>query len=95
MEKILQITSFEKDELITRFDGLETAIKQIAEHLNGRADHPEYLTRKEAAAMLQISLVTLSEWVNKGVLRAYKIGRRVYLKTDEISAAMVQKGGVK
>jgi excisionase family DNA binding protein len=42
------------------------------------------LTRKDVAERLQISLVTLSKWVKEGKIKAYKIGRIVRFKADEI-----------
>lgn len=35
-----------------------------------------YLTRRETAERLRISLVTLSQWTDDGKIKAYKIGRR-------------------
>jgi excisionase family DNA binding protein len=42
------------------------------------------LSRQETASYLKISLVTLHEWTNQGILKSYKIGGRVYYKQDEI-----------
>lgn len=43
-----------------------------------RPAHPKtdtkYLTRRETARRLRISLVTLTDWVNHGKIRAHKIG---------------------
>ena len=55
---------------------------------------PSLLTRREVVNMLKISLVTLHDWTNKGVLKAYKVGNRVYYKADEVRASLVQKWGL-
>lgn len=44
----------------------------------------EWLTRKSTAHLLKISLVTIHEWVNKGVLKPYKIANRTYFNRREI-----------
>ena len=49
-----------------------------------------YLTRKETAARLRVSLVTLTEWVNKSRLKAYKIGGRVLFRESEVEEALAQ-----
>jgi len=50
----------------------------------------ELLTRKETAALLSISLVTLSKWTNQGRLTAYRIGTRVRYKADEVKSALIE-----
>lgn len=48
----------------------------------------EYLTRHETARRLRISLVTLTDWVNRGKIRAHKIGGRVLFRDSDIEAAL-------
>ena len=43
-----------------------------------------YLTRKELAEYLKISLPTLHKLVNNGTIKAYKIGGSVRFKKTEI-----------
>jgi excisionase family DNA binding protein len=46
-------------------------------------DPDQYLTRKEAARYLRLSLVTLHEYTGRGIVTAYRVGARVlYLKSD-------------
>lgn len=43
----------------------------------------KYLTRKETAAKLRISLPTLADWTRTGILKSKRIGSRIlYLSTD-------------
>lgn len=44
----------------------------------------EFLTRAETMALLKISNFCLHNWINKGILKVYKIGNRTYLKRSEI-----------
>ena len=46
------------------------------------------LTRRETARRLRISLVTLNDWVNRGRIRAHKIGGRVLFRDSDVEAAL-------
>ena len=49
----------------------------------------EYLSRKQAAEMLDINLSTLWSWTNKGLINAYTIGaNRIYYKRSDIEAKL-------
>jgi excisionase family DNA binding protein len=50
----------------------------------------KYLTRKETATRLKVSLVTLTEWVNRSRLKAYKIGGRVLFCETDVKEALAQ-----
>ena len=50
----------------------------------------ELLTRKETAALLNISLVTLHKWTNQGRLTAYRIETSVRYKADEVNNALIE-----
>jgi excisionase family DNA binding protein len=49
----------------------------------------EYLTRKEVAAILKVSLVTLTDWNKKGVLKPYRLGNLIRYKSEEIDQALI------
>ena len=50
----------------------------------------KYLTRQETARRLRISLVTLTDWVNRGKICAHKIGGRVLFRDRDVEAALNQ-----
>jgi excisionase family DNA binding protein len=50
---------------------------------------PEYLTRKEVAKILKVSLVTLSDWNKKGVLKPYRLGNLIRYKREELDQALI------
>lgn len=50
---------------------------------------PEYLTRKEVAKILKVSLVTLSDWNKKGVLKPYRLGNLIRYKREELEKALI------
>ena len=66
---------------------IETSVKKaLAQTVTKPEPEPEteLLTRNEVAKMLQISLVTLTEWIKQGRVPAYKINSRVRFKKNEI-----------
>ena len=50
----------------------------------------EYLTRKEAAELLSISLPTLNEWTKQGVIQGLRIASRVRYKKSDVEKALTQ-----
>lgn len=44
----------------------------------------DYLTREEVCKMLKVSNTTLFNWNNEGILKNYKVGRRVYYKREDV-----------
>lgn len=49
----------------------------------------EILTRTEVSKMLKISLVTLHDWVNKDILKPYKMGNKTFFRRSEITETML------
>jgi hypothetical protein len=49
----------------------------------------EYLSRKETAKILQVSLVTLSAWNKKKILNPYRLGNLIRYKRKEIDQALI------
>lgn len=93
---LLQIENIEADELFNRLDKLEGAIYALSNQPQSTASGPAqtgYITRREVASLFKISLVTVNDWTQKGILTAYKIGNRVFYKRPEVEASLVQKGG--
>lgn len=50
----------------------------------------KFLTRKETARRLKVSLVTLTDWVNRGRIKAHKIGGRVLFRESDVDDALSQ-----
>ena len=78
-------------------DNLKTVIVQgVDERLKELVKQPEpqkkvqYLTRHEVAKLLSISLPTLHDWSKKKILNPYRMGCRVYYKSDEVDQALKQ-----
>lgn len=96
-KKVLQIENIEADDLLTRFDKLEDAIYALISQPKDKEQSflglSEYLSRKEVASLFKISLVTVHDWTQKGILTAYKIGNKVLYKEVDVKQALVQKRG--
>jgi len=50
-----------------------------------------YLTRREVSEYFRVSLVTINDWTNKGYLISYRIGKRIFFKSDEVEKALVKR----
>lgn len=48
----------------------------------------DFLTRMETAKLLKISLTTVHEWANTGILKMYKVGNRTYFSRKEIETTL-------
>lgn len=70
-------------------DDLRKEIGVITEVIKG-FEPEEYLTRKEAAELLKVSVVTLSDWNKKGILNPYRLGNLVRYKRRELDEALIQ-----
>jgi len=44
----------------------------------------KWITRNQASELLGVSLVTISDWTKKDILKGYRIGNRVRFKLQEI-----------
>ena len=50
----------------------------------------KFLSRKETAKLICISLPTLHEWTKTGIIDAHRIGNRVLYKLEEVNQALTQ-----
>lgn len=55
----------------------------------------EYITRKEAAKFLGISLPTLNHWSKAGIITSYRIGTRVRYKKAEVENSLTKVKSLK
>jgi excisionase family DNA binding protein len=69
-------------------NGFKTELKEIVLNFQPKKQ-PEYLTRKEVAKILKVSLVTLTDWNKKGVLKPYRLGNLIRYKRVELDQALI------
>jgi excisionase family DNA binding protein len=49
----------------------------------------KYLTRSQIANAFSVNIATVSDWINQGVLKPYRMGKRlIYFKESEVSKAL-------
>ena len=56
--------------------------------LNHGADDPEFLKVEEVAARLKVQERTVRDWILRGELQAYKIGKGWRIRRDHFDEAM-------
>lgn len=64
-------------------EGVKNELQLLKEHYQPK-EPEKWLSRNETARLLKISHPTLHDWVNKGILKAYKMGNRTYFNQKEI-----------
>ena len=72
---------------------ISEAVKAEVEKINFNnkpIQEPEYITRKETAKILGVSLVTLNQWQKQGLVPAYRIASRVRYKKAEVLKCLNQ-----
>lgn len=52
--------------------------------------NPEFITSKEAASILKITLPTLYDWRKKGIVTAYRIANKIRFKKSEIENSLTK-----
>ena len=80
----------------------EALIKEFSKILNARflkvepqPNEDTFITRQAVADIYEISLVTVHNWMNCGILKAYKIGNKTRFLLSEVKAAAINNGGKK
>ena len=73
----------------------DTLRDEIRNTISAKPSQEQYLTRKETAKLLQISLVTLWSWSKEGIIQSYTIGSRVRYKKSDIDNALKAKKNLK
>lgn len=69
-------------------DEIQNALTALTDSLP-KDTTPEYLTRKETAEMLGVSLPTLHGYVKKGYLPAHRVGEKtVRFKREDVEKAL-------
>ncbi len=85
--KFIQLTPEQIKEIVA--DVIKPQIEGLKE--NFKLKEPEtLLTRKETAELLKINLSTLWAWTNKGLVKSYAIGNRIYYKRHEILETLIE-----
>lgn len=86
--KRIQIEELSSDELLLR---IKKIIGDAFEDLNLKSNPKEYklLTKAETAEMFSISIRSLHNWNQNGILKPITIGNRVYYRSDEVEQTLI------
>lgn len=77
------------DEILQRLERIEQALAQQSVPLQEKPEE-EFLTRKDAANAMQVSLPTLHYYTKEGIIKGYRFGSRVRYKKSEVEASLNQ-----
>lgn len=91
---MVQLINLSKDDLKNIIiDSISDVLKESELIQTGQTapETPEYLTRKQTADKLHISLGTLDSYTKLGILKAVKIGHRVLYRTDDLNESFTEK----
>lgn len=86
--KIVHITMDELNAMMVKV--VTDEIDKVKKSLTKASKRSEYLTKKEVAKKLKISIGTLDNWIRDDKIPFHKIGRRVLFKESEIEESINQ-----
>ncbi|MCF8409074.1 MAG: helix-turn-helix domain-containing protein [Crocinitomicaceae bacterium] len=86
--QLIQVTPNELADIIS--ENVKCHLKELFTEFKGskKEEEQEFLTRKETAELFKVSLVTIHDWSNNGILKPYKLGNRTYYKYSELKEAL-------
>ncbi len=91
MENILHIQTITKQEFIS-------IIKDVIEEKltkDKNSNEPKNLTIKEVASTLNVSELTVYNYISRGLLPANKIGRKYIIRKEDLEAALKEVKSLK
>jgi len=62
----------------------------VADELRKLAQ-PEFVNKINVRDRLRVSLGTVNGWIASGKLPAFKVGRRVLIRTEDVDALIIEK----
>lgn len=71
-------------------DVVKKEMATLTESLTSPKQQDEWLTRKQAANLLGVSLVTINDWTKTGKIKGYRIASRIRYKRNELEASLAQ-----
>ena len=83
---ILQLQQVNKEQLITEI--LEGVKDLLEKNRQQSLNEKKNWTAQETAEYCKVTKVTIHDWTNKGILTKYKIGNRIFYKSNEVIQAI-------
>ena len=86
MKQVIQIQDLTAEDLRSIItDVIEGKLNQM---LPKAVEPEEFMTRKEVATFLRISLTTLGDYTNRGILIGHQIGSRILYLREEVKSCV-------
>lgn len=82
--QFIQMSPEELVNLITESVKIQFNELSFQSTCNVSNEQKEFITRKETAQLFKVSLVTIHDWINNGIIKPYKLGNRTYFKYSEL-----------
>jgi len=80
-------------ELAAALDPIKRALSEILEYQKAKQpEQTEFISRKEAAKLVGVTLPALDTWTKRGILTRYKIGGRIRYDRNELINAVKNPG---
>lgn len=83
----LIVTTEEKLEILID-SSVNKAVKSFLNEKEKEQNKKKFLTIKEASIELHVSILTIRNYINKGILKSKKIGSRVLISNESIENAL-------
>ena len=90
-KKVTQVHHHTSDEDLAK--SISKTITSLFEVLSKKVETPEpieWITRKQVAEILTISLVTVDDWSRRKILTAYRISNKKRFKRHEVENALTK-----
>lgn len=89
-KNVTQVHNTTKDELINEIiNGVKNKLQEIERNFQPKQP-TVWITKKEVATILSISIVTVDDWSKKDILNPFRIGNRVRFKRNQVEAALTK-----
>lgn len=91
MNSLIILQGLSIDELLSRIENIIE--KKLEEKLALLKPSKEwrYMSRKEVAELLKISLPTVHTWMKEGLIPSYRIGNRILFKSNEVENSIKKR----
>mgnify|MGYP003491221405 CR=1 FL=1 len=90
MENLL-LSSISIDSLKAELsDTIRKEISSCLADFQPKQPDTDFITRKEAAVILGVSLPTLAKWTLNGIIPAYRISSRIRYKKSEVEESLLK-----
>jgi hypothetical protein len=91
--QFIQVSPTELANLIN--EGIKENLRDtLKELLEQQPNQKELLTRNETKEYFNVSLVTLHSWVNKNIIKKYKVGNKTFFKRSELETVVANSNNV-